>query len=90
MCPELTMLVFIRTHILDSSSTCKLTRIFEAKFHKERRPFATAYGSKADPDDHLKLSMPNPCDNEELANFKARVRARHETFNGRIKFFRSC
>jgi hypothetical protein len=47
------------------------------------------YGSKADPDDHLKLSMPNPCDNDELANFKARVRARHETFNGRIKFFRS-
>jgi hypothetical protein len=47
------------------------------------------YGSKATPDDHEKLTLPNPMDDEVLANFKARARCRHETFNGRLKFFRS-
>lgn len=48
------------------------------------------YGSKKDaPVDHAKLALPNPSDNKTLNNFKARVRARHETFNGRLKFFRS-
>jgi hypothetical protein len=47
------------------------------------------YGSKAKPDAHEKLALPNPCDAPLLANFKARVRSRHESFNGRLKFFRS-
>ena len=46
------------------------------------------YGSRAQPDDHEKLSLPNACDPPELKNFKARARARHESFNGRLKFFR--
>jgi hypothetical protein len=47
------------------------------------------YGSKAEPEDHIKLALPNPLDNKELANFKARVRAPHESFNGRLKFYKS-
>jgi hypothetical protein len=47
------------------------------------------YGAQAEPEDYAKLSLPNPMDTPELANFKARVRARHETFNGRLKFFSS-
>jgi hypothetical protein len=47
------------------------------------------YGAQAHAEDHVKLSLPNPMDDLELANFKARVRARHETFNGRLKFFKS-
>ena len=47
------------------------------------------YGSKEFPDDHIKLALPNPMDDKELANFKARVRARHEGFNGRLKFYKS-
>jgi hypothetical protein len=47
------------------------------------------YGSQAEPEHHIKLALPNPSDNKELANFKARVRARHESFNGRLKFYRS-
>jgi hypothetical protein len=47
------------------------------------------YGAKAEPNHHEKLALPNPCDNPLLANFKARVRSRHESFNGRIKCFRS-
>ena len=33
------------------------------------------------------LSLPNTQDSKELANFKARARCRHETFNSRIKCF---
>ena len=44
---------------------------------------------QAQPESHAKLSLPNPMDDQVLANFKARVRARHETFNGRLKFHRS-
>ena len=47
------------------------------------------YGKKSEQDDYKKLSLPNLCDSKELANLKARLRCRHETFNGRIKFFRS-
>jgi hypothetical protein len=47
------------------------------------------YGSKATPDQHAKLALPNPMDSKVLANFKARARCRHETFNGRLKFFRA-
>lgn len=47
------------------------------------------YGSRSQPDDHEKLSLPNGCDPPELKNFKARVRARHEGFNGRLKHFAS-
>ena len=43
--------------------------------------------SKKEPDDHIKLSLPNFCDSKELANFKSRVRSRHETVNGRVTFF---
>jgi hypothetical protein len=34
-----------------------------------------------------KLSWPNPYDSKQVNNFKSRARLRHETFNGRIKFF---
>jgi hypothetical protein len=47
------------------------------------------YGAIAHPEDHLKLSLPNPLDDKETNNFKARVRARHETFNGQLKFYNS-
>jgi hypothetical protein len=47
------------------------------------------YGSKAEPEDHIKLALPNHSDKKGLANFKARVRARHESFNGRLKFYKS-
>ena len=47
------------------------------------------YGAQAEPEDYSKLLLPNPMDTPELAIFKARVRARHETFNGRLKFFSS-
>jgi hypothetical protein len=35
-----------------------------------------------------KLSWPNPHDAPEVHNFKSRARLRHETFNGRIQFFK--
>ena len=50
------------------------------------------YGSKTRfvaPDDHLKISLPNLCDTKEVHNFKSRLRARHESFNGRLKHWRS-
>jgi hypothetical protein len=47
------------------------------------------YGSQATPEEHERLALPNPIDNPVLANFKARARARHESFNGRLKFFES-
>ena len=34
------------------------------------------------------LSTPNDFDNDETADFKRRARARHESFNGRVKEFR--
>ena len=34
------------------------------------------------------FSLPNPLDDVELKRFKSRVRARHESFNGRLKCFR--
>lgn len=47
------------------------------------------YGKAADKAEYKKLCLPNLCDSKELGNFKARVRCRHESFNGRLKFFRS-
>jgi hypothetical protein len=47
------------------------------------------YGNKKIPGDHAKMSLPNAQDDRELANFKARIRARHETFNGRLKAYKS-
>jgi hypothetical protein len=47
------------------------------------------YGSKSNPSTHAKLSLPNEVDSKALANFKARARCRHETFNGRLKFFKA-
>ena len=35
--------------------------------------------------EHLILSFPNPLDSPELAAFKSEARARHETFNKRLK-----
>ena len=44
------------------------------------------YGSQ----NHIKLSLPNPSmDDLEVANFKARVRSHHESFNGHLKFYKS-
>ena len=40
------------------------------------------------PDERRKLSLPNAYDSKVLNNFKSRARLRHETFNGRIKFFK--
>jgi hypothetical protein len=45
------------------------------------------YGAADHPGNNAKLALPNPMDDQELANFKARARCRHETFNGRLKFF---
>jgi hypothetical protein len=39
------------------------------------------------PDERPIMSTPNELDSKELGNFKSRARARHETFNGRLKFF---
>jgi hypothetical protein len=47
------------------------------------------YGSKSNPSTHAKLSLPNDSDSKVLANFKARARCRHETFNGWLKFFKA-
>ena len=41
-------------------------------------------GANATPADHKKMALPSSIDKGELRNFKARVRSRHETFNGRI------
>lgn len=47
-----------------------------------------AYSAKDNPAVHTKMCLPNVFDNSELKNFKARVRARHEGFNGRMKKFK--
>ena len=47
------------------------------------------YGNKANKNEHKKLSLPSLCNSKELANFKARLRCCHETFNSRMKNFRS-
>jgi hypothetical protein len=41
------------------------------------------------PEEKAKLSLPNEFDPKILNNFKSRARLRHETFNGRLKFFAS-
>lgn len=46
----------------------------------------TAYQS-SEPDLQM-LATPNTNDSSELKNFKSRARLRHETFNGRLKFFK--
>ena len=38
--------------------------------------------------DEAMLSIPNGMDSVELNNFKSRSRLRHETLNGRLKFFK--
>jgi len=47
------------------------------------------YGSKKKEDAEVskKFALPNLCDSKVLANFKTRVRNRHESFNGRLKDF---
>ena len=40
-----------------------------------------------DPNGNAKCSFPNLMNEKQTAKFKARVRARHETFNGRLKSF---
>ena len=37
----------------------------------------------------LMISVPNKQDSKELNKFKSRARARHESFNGRLKFYQS-
>jgi hypothetical protein len=44
-------------------------------------------GFRSSRPDETMLSIPNAMDSVELNNFKSRSRLRHETFNGRIKFF---
>ena len=44
-------------------------------------------GANATPADHKKMALPSNINKGELRNFKARVRSRHETFNGRIRDF---
>lgn len=39
------------------------------------------------PEESAILSIPDDMDCAELSNFKSRARLRHETFNGRLKFF---
>jgi hypothetical protein len=46
------------------------------------------YVSKAGPENHMKLVMPNPSDNMLLANFKAQIMAGHESFNDRLTFYK--
>jgi len=41
-----------------------------------------------DPDEVRMFALPNPRDDEELRIFKVRARMRHETFNGRLKFYK--
>jgi hypothetical protein len=47
------------------------------------------YGSKGNPLTHAKLALPNEMDSKVLANFKARARCRHETFNDRLQLFKA-
>ena len=47
------------------------------------------YGSRAEPDEQATLCVPNACDSKNLRNFKSRVRARHESFNGRLRHFKA-
>jgi hypothetical protein len=47
------------------------------------------YGSKKQPGDQEKLSLPNLTDDKALEDFKSWARLRQETFNGRLKFFRA-
>ena len=69
--------------------------IFVEKGLKDKIPLGKkvisvrVYGAQATPENHIKLSLPNPMDDLEVANFKARVRSHHESFNGRLKFYKS-
>jgi hypothetical protein len=45
------------------------------------------YRCASKPELQAKISLPNEYDPKELNNFKSRARLRHETFNGRLKFF---
>jgi hypothetical protein len=47
------------------------------------------YGSEGRPASRKKFALPNDADDKELANFKARARCRHETFNGRLKNYKA-
>lgn len=38
--------------------------------------------------DEEKLALPNMMDDQQTANFKARARYRHESFNGRLVTFK--
>lgn len=44
-------------------------------------------GYRSSNDDEKMLSIPNPHHSDELKNFHARARCRHETLNGRLKNF---
>lgn len=46
------------------------------------------YTNQKDPELMRKVALPSNCDSKELGNFKSRLRARHESLNGRMKDFR--
>jgi hypothetical protein len=45
------------------------------------------YGNLDNPHEHAKLSLPNACDHCDLKNSKACAQARHESFNGSLKYY---
>lgn len=45
------------------------------------------YGNSKNKNHNRKLCLPNPLDDKKTAKFKACIRCRHETFNGRLSFF---
>ena len=49
----------------------------------------SVYSSAAHPDDHAKLALKDPLDDKQTAKYKARGTSRHETLNGRLRFFKS-
>lgn len=61
----------------------------KAKIQAARKKCITDRGFRSKlRDEQACLSLPDPMDSKQLGNFKSRARLRHETFNGRIKFFR--
>lgn len=64
--------------------------IFRKGGLKEKLPCGKkAIGDRGYRGEKEKISTPNSMDDEELKKFKRRARARHESFNSRIKNF-SC
>ena len=63
--------------------------VFRTKGLKDKMPKGKkAIGDKGYRGEKRMISTPNAHDPEELRKFKSRARARHESFNARIKNFR--